>query len=286
MAINYKKLINWQFDETRQKITSKDLILYALGVGIGANPTDENELRFVYEKDLVALPSMASVLGYPGNWLRNPDTGVDYLKLVNAGNSFTIHKPIPTEGTLVGQARVDAIIDKGKGRGALISSIRDVIHAEDDELICTIRASTYCRADGGFGGPTGPIEVPQAIPSDKPDHICDLPTLAQSALIYRLSGDYNPLHADPNTAKSAGFSRPISHGLLTFGVVCHALVKTTCAYDPQNFVSMEGRFSAPVFPGETIRTKIWAQGKTVLFCATVPDRDDVIVLNNGRATIK
>ena len=119
MAIDYEKLINWQFDETRQKITSKDLILYALGVGIGANPTDENELRFVYEKDLVALPSMASVLGYPGNWLRNPDTGVDYLKLVNAGNSFTIHKPIPTEGTLVGQAKVDTIIDKGEGRGAL-----------------------------------------------------------------------------------------------------------------------------------------------------------------------
>ena len=286
MTINYEKLINWSFEETRQKITAKDLILYSLGVGLGENPTDRNELRFVYEKELVALPSMATVLGYPGNWLRNPDTGVNYLKLVNAGNSFKIHKAIPKEGTLVGQARVESIIDKGEGRGALITSTRDVVHAEADELICTVRASTYCRADGGFGGPSGPIKAPQVIPNRNPDKVCDLLTLPQSALIYRLSGDYNPLHADPEIAMNAGFDRPISHGLLTYGVVCHALVKTTCGYDPRKLRSMEGRFSAPVFPGDTIRTKIWLKGKTALFCATVPDRGDIIVVNNGKATIE
>ncbi|HAT34715.1 MAG TPA: 3-alpha,7-alpha,12-alpha-trihydroxy-5-beta-cholest-24-enoyl-CoA hydratase, partial [Rhodospirillaceae bacterium] len=177
MAIDYDKLINWQFEQTRQEITPKDLMLYALGVGIGENPVDENELRFVYEKDLVALPSMASVLGYPGNWLRNPDSGVNYLKLVNAGNAFTIHNPIPVEGTLVGQAKVESIIDKGEGRGALISSTRDVVHEETDTLICTIRASTYCRADGGFGGPSGPVPEPQPIPDTEPALTCDLPTL-------------------------------------------------------------------------------------------------------------
>ena len=152
---------------------------------------------------------MASVLGYPGNWLRNPDTGVDYLKLVNAGNSFTIHKPIPTEGTFIGQARVDAIIDKGKGRGALISSIRDVIHAEDDELICTIRASTYCRADGGFGGPTGPIEVPQAIPSDKPDYICDLPSGGSGTTTGNFSGNFTG-NVDAGVVTSDVFKKNVS----------------------------------------------------------------------------
>jgi acyl dehydratase len=285
MAIDYDKLKNWKFEETRQAITPKDVMLYALGVGLGANPTDANELRFVYEQDLVALPSMAAVLGYPGNWLRNPDSGVNYLKLVNAGNAFTIHNPIPTEGTLVGQAKVDEIIDKGEGRGALVSAIRDVHHEETGDLICTIRTTTYCRADGGFGGPSGPVPVPQAIPDTEPELTCDLPTVPQSALIYRLSGDYNPLHADPDIATKAGFDRPIAHGLLTYGVVCHALVKSCCGYDPLRFKGMEGRFSAPVFPGDTIRTEIWRDGETVTFRATIPDRDNVVVLNNGKATI-
>lgn len=285
MVIDYDKLMNWPFEQTRQEITPKDVMLYALGVGLGADPVDENELRFVYEQDLVALPSMASVLGYPGNWLRNPESGVNYLKLVNAGNAFTIHNPIPVEGTLVGQAKVESIIDKGEGRGALISSTRDVVHEQTDTLICTIRASTYCRADGGFGGPSGPVPEPQAIPDSEPDLTCDLPTLPQSALIYRLSGDYNPLHADPETAKKAGFDKPIAHGLLTYGVVCHALVKSCCEYDPAKFKGMEGRFSAPVFPGDTIRTEMWRDGETVTFRATIPARDNVVVLNNGKAEI-
>jgi hypothetical protein len=214
MAIDYDKLMNWDFPETRQDIKPKDVMLYALGIGLGADPVDPDELKFVYEKDLVAMPSMASVLGYPGNWLRNPDSGVNYLKLVNAGNAFTIHNPIPVEGTMVGQAKVESIIDKGEGRGALISSSRDVVHKETDTLICTIRASTYCRADGGFGGPSGPVPEPQPVPDTAPALTCDLATVPQSALIYRLSGDYNPLHADPETAKKAGFDRPIAHGLL------------------------------------------------------------------------
>ena len=285
MAIDYEKLKNWKFDETRQKITPKDVILYALGVGLGENPTDENELRFVYEENLLALPSMASVLGYPGNWLRNPSSGVNYLKLVNAGNAFTNHNPIPTKGTLVGQAKVEDIIDKGEGRGALVSAIRDVYHEETGDLICTIRTTTYCRADGGFGGPIGPVPEPQAIPDSEPELTCVLTTIRQSALIYRLSGDYNPLHADPNIAKKAGFNRPIAHGLLTYGVVCHALVKSLCNYDPLKFKSMEGRFSAPVFPGDTIRTNMWRDGENVIFQATVPERENVVVLNNGKATV-
>jgi acyl dehydratase len=285
MAIDYDKLKNWDFPETHQEITPKDVMLYALGAGLGDDPIDSNELRFVYEKDLVALPSMATVLGYPGNWLRNPESGVNYLKLVNAGNAFTIHNPIPTEGTFVGQAKVAEIIDKGEGRGALVSATRDVIHKESDTLICTIRTTTYCRADVGFGGPSGPVPAPHSVPDTAPKLTCDLPTLPQSALIYRLSGDYNPLHADPEIATKAGFERPIAHGLLTYGVVCHALVKSCCGYDPLRFKSMEGRFSAPVFPGETIRTEMWPDGNTITFRATIPARDNVMVLNNGKAEI-
>lgn len=285
MAIEYDKLKNWDFPEASEEITPKRVMLYALGIGLGADPVDKDELKFVYEKDLVAVPSMAAVLGYPGNWLRNPETGVNYLKLVNAGNAFEIHNPIPTEGTLTARMRVDEIVDKGEGRGALVMASRDVTHKETGKHIATIRTTTYCRDDGGFGGPDGPVPEPQKVPDSAPALTCDLPTLPQSALIYRLSGDYNPLHADPETAKKAGFDRPIAHGLLTYGVVCHALVKSCCGYDPLRFKAMEGRFSAPVYPGDTIRTEMWPDGDTVTFRATVPARDDVVVLNNGKAVI-
>ena len=145
-------------------------------------------------------------------------------------------------------------------------------------------ALTFCRADGGFGGPSGPVKEPHPIPQTAPHHVCDLPTLPQAALIYRLSGDYNPLHADPAYAQKAGFRMPILHGRCTFSIAGHAILRTCCGYDAARFKSMAGRFSAPVYPGETIRTEMWRDGATVSFRARVVERD-IVVLDNGLAEL-
>ncbi len=283
MAIDYERLLNYPIPEVAQELTAKDTILYALGVGLGSDPMDQQQLRFVYEDGLEALPTMAVVLAYPGFWLKRPDTGIDWVKVVHGEQGLVIHKTLPAEGRLIGRSRVTAIIDKGAGRGALLLSERKVF-AADGALLATSTSTTFCRGDGGFGGPSGPSPSPHPIPERAPDASHDLPTLPQAALIYRLSGDTNPLHASPKVAAAAGFPRPILHGLSTFGHVGHALIKLACGYEPARLRSMQVRFSAPVFPGETIRTEIWREDGVVSFRARVLERD-AIVINNGRAEV-
>lgn len=284
MAINYEKLLNFDIPQVEQKLTKRDTMLYALGVGLGSDPLDLKQLQFVYEENLKALPTMAIILGYPGPWHAAEETGITRSHVVHGEQGFVIHKPLPVEGTIIGKTRVTAVLDKGKDKGALLVTACDVRDKATDELICTLSSTTFCRADGGFGGPSGPVKAPHPVPESPPQQVCDLPTLPQAALIYRLSGDYNPLHADPAYAAKAGFKMPILHGRATFSVVGHALVKSVCDYDPLRLKSMEGRFSSPVYPGETIRTEMWVDGKVVSFRATVPARG-VTVLNNGRAEI-
>ena len=284
MAINYEKLLNFDIPQVEQKLTKRDTMLYALGVGLGSDPLDLQQLQFVYEENLKALPTMAIILGYPGPWHAAEETGITRSHVVHGEQGFVIHKPLPVEGTIIGKTRVTAVLDKGKDKGALLVTACDVRDKATDELICTLTSTTFCRADGGFGGPSGPVKTPHPVPEGPAQQVCDLPTLPQAALIYRLSGDYNPLHADPAYAAKAGFKMPILHGRATFSVVGHALVKTVCDYDPLRLKSMEGRFSSPVYPGETIRTEMWVDGKVVSFRATVPARG-VTVLNNGRAEI-
>jgi acyl dehydratase len=282
--INHEKLINWKIPEVEQQLTKRDTMLYALGVGLGADPCDEAQLKFVYEEKLQALPTMAIVLGYPGPWHAHPDTGITRSHVVHGEQGFTIHKPLPVEGTIVGLTKVSNVLDKGAGKGALLLTECEVRDKASGEVLCTLTSTTFARADGGFGGPAGPAKQQHAIPARAADMVCDLPTLPQAALIYRLSGDYNPLHADPAYAKKAGYNMPILHGRCTFSVAGHALLKTCCDYDPARFKSMEGRFSSPVYPGETIRTEMWRDGNIVSFRSSVPARS-VTVLNNGRAEI-
>ena len=285
MPINYEKLINWKIPEVEQQLTKRDTMLYALGVGLGADPCDANHIKFVYEENLLALPTMAIILASPGPWHAHPDTGITRSHVVHGEQSFRMHQPLPVEGAIVGQTKVAGILDKGKDKGALLMTECAVRDKASGQLICTLTSTAFCRADGGFGGPSGPVKAPHPLPDTPPHQICDLPTLPQSALIYRLSGDYNPLHADPAYAHKAGFTMPILHGRCTFSIAGHAILKTCCGYDPARFKSMEGRFSSPVYPGETIRTEIWRDGSTVSFRATVPARG-VTVLNNGRAEIR
>lgn len=284
MAIDYDKLLNWRFDPIEKSYDDKDAILYALGVGLGSEVTDELQLRYVYEDNLVALPSMATVLGYPGFWLKDPNTGVDWKKVLHGEQFLQIHKPLPATGKVVGENRVSDLIDKGPAKGAVMFLERKLFDVASGDLLCTLSATTMLRGDGGFGGPARPVPRPHSVPNSAPEMMCDLPTLEQAALIYRLSGDRNPLHADPEVARFAGFDRPILHGLSTYGVACHAVVRTVCNYQPERLRSFDVRFSAPVYPGETIRTEMWRDGNVVSFRARVVERD-VIVLNNGRAEI-
>ncbi len=284
MPIHYEKLIHWKIPAVEQKLTRRDTMLYALGVGLGADPCDSAQLKFVYEEHLQALPTMAIILGYPGPWHADPELGITRSHVVHGEQGFIINKPLPVEGTIVGHTQVTSVIDKGKDKGALVMTRCDVRDKASDELICTLSSTTFCRADGGFGGPSGPLRDPHPIPDAPPHKVCDLATLPQAALIYRLSGDYNPLHADPAYAQKAGFKMPILHGRATFSIAGHAILKTCCGYDPARFKSMEGRFSSPVYPGETIRTEIWQDGQVVSFRSTVPARG-VTVINNGRAEI-
>jgi len=283
MTIVYDKVIALRVPPVEHVYGPKDCMLYALGVGFGYDPVNEDELAFVYEKNLKVLPTMATVLGYGVSWAR--EAGIDQLRVVNGEQGFTLHRPLKTGGTLVAHSRIIEVIDKGAGKGALILSERQVTDKATGELIATVTQTAFCRGDGGFGGPPRTAPAPHPIPTRAPDAVCDLGTRPEMALIYRLSGDYNPLHAEPAFAKAAGFERPILHGLGTFGVSGHALLKTLCGYDPARLVSFGCRFSAPVFPGETIRTEMWRDGPVVSFRARVVERD-VVAINHGRAEVR
>ena len=285
MGIQYEKLLAFDIPEVEQRLTKRDTILYALGVGLGSDPMDASQLRYVYEQNLQALPTMAIILGYPGPWHAKGDLGITRSHVVHGEQGLRIVKRLPVEGDITGKTRITGVVDKGKDKGALVMTESTVREKESGDVVCTLTSTTFCRADGGFGGPDGPVTPSHPIPDTPPQHVCDLPTLPQAALIYRLSGDYNPLHADPAYAAKAGYKMPILHGRCTFSVAGHAILKTLCDYDSGRFVAMEGRFSSPVYPGETIRTEMWRDGNVVSFRSTVPARG-VTVLNNGRAEIR
>ncbi len=285
MALNLAVVANLDIPQVEQTLEARDIILYALGIGLGSDPLDVRQLQFVYEKELRMLPTMAIVLGYAGPLGQFGNTGITHTHVVHGEQGFVIHRALPVKGKVIGKTRVSGVIDKGEGRGALVYTETVIREAGNDAPLATLTNTTFCRADGGFAGPAGPVPPIRTLPTTAPDHVCDLATLPQAALIYRLSGDYNPLHADPAYAKRGGYDQPILHGRCTFGVVGHALLKTCCDYDPARLVAMEGRFSSPVFPGETIRTEIWQTGEDVSFRASVPARS-IVVLNNGKARTK
>jgi acyl dehydratase len=284
MPIDPDELVSLKFPDTVRSYTEKDVMLYALGIGLGHDPMDVRELAFVYEKNLKVLPTFACVLGFEPFLMRNHDTGVNFEMIVHGEEHVTLHRPLATSGTIVAKHAIDDVIDKGADKGALLLTRRLISDRTTGEPIATIRQVVFCRGDGGFGAvrPSPPVHP---IPDRAPDITCDLPTRPDMALLYRLSGDVNPLHADPDVAKEAGFPRPILQGLGSFGVAGHALLRSVCDYDPARLREIAGRFSAPVFPGETLRTEIWRDGDVVSFRTRVVERG-VVAINNGRAVVQ
>ena len=283
---DYHKLKNWPFEEVTQSYSARDSILYALGIGLGSDPMDESQLPYVFEESeaFVAVPTMALVLAGPGFWSRDPRTGIDWVRILHGEQKVVLHKPLPAAATVRARTKVTGIVDKGAGKGALILSERCLRDSESGEVLATLTSTIFARGNGGYGGPSDTAPVPHRLPDRAPDMVCELATLPQAALIYRLSGDYNPLHASPSVARSAGFARPILHGLCTLGVAGHAILRSCCEYDPERFRSFQARFSAPVYPGETIGTELWCDGEHVSFRATALERG-VVVLDNGLAQV-
>jgi acyl dehydratase len=265
MPLDYEKLLALKIPDVEHDYGPKDCILYALGLGLGQDPINADELAFVYEKQLKVLPTFALVQGYSAYWLRQADLGVTWTKVVHGEQGLVLHQQVAPQAMVIGRTRIVDIVDKGEGRGALVYSERAISDKATGRPLATLTQTAFCRADGGFGGPRREAPPPHALPERAPDVTCDLPTRPEMALIYRMSGDVNPLHVDPDFAKAAGFPRPILHGLATFGVAGHALLKAVCGYDPARITAIAGRFSAPVFPGETIRTEIWRDGGVVSF---------------------
>lgn len=282
MAIDRATLLDWDIPEVTQHVSARDVMLYALGVGYGADPCDERELRYVYEAQLVAAPTLGVILCYPGQWHAAAGTGITSSHVVQGSQRLRIERPLAAPCTVRGKTRIVSVYDKGPGRGALVSTECVVRDVADGSVLCVLGNTHFCRADGGFGGPPGPAATATAVPQRAPDAVCETATLPQAALIYRLSGDYNPLHADPQRARRAGFPRPILHGRCTFGIAGRALLKAMCGYDASRLESMEARFVSPVFPGDTIRTEMWRERDGVRFRASVPARG-ATVLDHGIA---
>lgn len=273
-----------RFEPRRIRYGSRDTILYALSVGLGDDPLCPRQLRFTYEKGLLALPTMAAVLAHPGAWITNPAFGVNYLKLLHGEQNLTVHRSLPAEGEIEATYRVVAVVDKGADKGALVYFEKLLTDIATGERLCTVGSTLFLRADGGCGGfGTAPPSLPLE-PNRATTFIADRKTAVSAALLYRLNGDLNPIHVDPAAAAKAGFERPILHGLCTYGVAGYLLTRTVCGDDPARLRSLAARFAAPVYPGETIRVEGGRVDGGVHFRALVPSRDQV-VLSQGFAAI-
>lgn len=284
MPIDYAKLKSLQFEPVRHTYTRRDTMLYALGLGIGADdPTDASELKYVYEKSLVALPMQAVTLCAVPMLLADPAFGINYKMLLHAEQTLTVHKPLSPEGTVTGEFSIDEIYDKGAAKGAILYSTRKIFDSVSRELLATVGNVAFLRGDGGFGGKSEGAPKPRPVPADRAaDHAGTIASPRNQALIYRLSGDYNPLHSDPEIAAVAGFKQPILHGLCHYGMAGRVLIKTLCGDDPSRLVQLNTRFTSPVYPGEALRVEIWNIGAGDASFRVVASERNVIVQDFGR----
>ncbi|WP_336971288.1 MaoC/PaaZ C-terminal domain-containing protein [Sphingobium aromaticiconvertens] len=282
-VLDIDRLRAYQLPEYRESYDRRSTILYALGVGAGLSE-DVDELDFLYERDLKALPTMALVLGTPGFWAMDPKAGLDWPKILHGEETLALHRPIEPEGELVGNSWIEDIADKGPGKPVMIRS-RRTLSTLSGLLVAEMTELWVLRGAGGFGGPRDlPGDPLPTVPDRPADCLIELPTARNQALLYRLSGDRNPLHADPELAKSVGFDGPILHGLSTMGVIGRALTHKCADGDPHQLRSMRQRFTAPVVPGDVIATEIWDEGDgSARFRASVPARG-VVVADSGVAT--
>ena len=264
------------------KYTDRETLLYAVAIGMGKDPLDPQELEYVNESSgNRVVPTAATVLGRgSGSDLLKK---MDFRMLLHGEQRLTIHQPLPPAADTLCSSRVTGVYDKGEGKGALVTQETDVQLASGEALY-TVGSTLFFRADGGFGGSADGAPEPHVMPEREPDQVCELPQRVDQALIYALCGDRNPLHRDPNFAKAAGFDIPILHGLCSYGIACHGVLKGALDYDQTRIKTFDVRFSAPVFPGETQVVEIWQDDNVLSFRVKVKERD-VVTINNGRCEL-
>lgn len=293
MPIYYPDILEQKTEPRTFTYGDKDVMLYALGIGMGRDPMDERELPFVYEKGLKVVPTAATVLAAGARRAAGPTADqkpglrvseLNRVMIVHGEQKVELHKPLPATGSFTATSRTVGAYDKGKEKGAVIVN-ETVWTDETGEKVATLTGSTFARGDGGFGGPSEGAPEPHPVPSRKPDLSVPFDTRPDQALIYRLNGDRNPLHSDPDFARRAGFPRPILHGLCTYGITCRAILQEMVDYDSDRILSHQARFSAPVFPGDTITVDLWKDGDVVSFEARVLDRG-ATVIRNGKTVLR
>jgi acyl dehydratase len=271
MPIDIDRVLGAGLAETRAGWDPDRVILYHLGIGAGVPPTDPRELGYTYEADLRVLPSFATIPAFPSMMgvTAVPGLDVTLALLLHGEQDVRLHRPIPVSASVVNRGRIVAIHDKGTAAVVVVEV--ETADAVSGEVLFTNRSSLFVRGEGGFGGASGPSTTVED-PARPPDHVVESPTLPQQALLYRLSGDKNPLHVDPGFAALGGFDRPILHGLCSFGIVCKAAVEAGLGGRVESVGRYAGRFAGVVFPGETIVTSIWDQGDRLVLAAATRER--------------
>jgi acyl dehydratase len=285
MPINYEELMALKNLGQKYAYGDREVMLYAYGIGMGADPMNEQELAFVNEatatpRSLKVVPTFASVAA----WGAGPgEMNLNRVMVVDGERDITFHQPLAAAANLIVDSRVLAVFDKGKDKGAVIRH-QSVLKNDRGEELATLVASRFARGDGSFGGPSEGQPEPHKVPVRAPDRSVDIPTRPDQALIYRLCGDRNPLHSDPEFARRAGFPKPILHGMCTFGITCRGILQTYADYDPAAFRQHAARFSSPVYPGETVTLDMWKDGTVISFEARVKARD-AVVIKSGKAVL-
>jgi acyl dehydratase len=283
MPVDPSQALGYDTGEGQYTYTRDQVILYHLGIGAGVPPTDPNELEYTYEKNLKVLPSFGVIptFGSMGGLGSVPGLEFNFAMLLHGEQDLEVHQPIPPEATITNRGKIAEIWDKGKA--ALVVMQVDTTD-ESGQPLFTNRFSLFLRGEGGFGGESGPKAGNQP-PEREPDGVIESATLPQQALIYRLSGDKNPLHADPEFAKMGGFDRPIIHGLCSYGIVCKAVVDGVLGGDVTKVARYQVRFAGVGFPGETYLTSYWKEGDKILIQAKSKERD-AVVISNAAITVR
>jgi acyl dehydratase len=285
VPLDAQALLAAELPERHHSWTADDVILYGLGLGAGVPATSPAELAYVYERGLTVLPTFGVLAASQSllDLFALDAFDVELAQILHGEQALAVHAPLPTQAEVTVRPRVSDVYDTGRHAITVLETTTTVVG--EPGPLCTNRFSLFIRGGGGFGGARGPA-ADDGAPERDADHVVECPILEQQALIYRLSGDKNPLHADPKFAKGAGFNRPILHGLCTYGMVARAAVEASLGGDVSRLSAFQARFAGVVYPGETLRISVWEEAERLVLAVDVPSRDGATVLTGALMPVK